>query len=560
MALSVRSASPSETSPLLRPSEEEPDHDASPSNQVLDRNEELADGGAPDVPADEPTTGQLIKIMASTYLGIVLAALDGTMVATLTASISASYNSLTLLAWLASSYFIANAVLQPLAGKLTDIYGRRAGLLLSHVFFCAGNLICGFANGESMVILGRVFAGLGSGGLNGIPLFIASDLVPLRRRGIWQGFNNIWFGLGSGIGGVYGGWMNDSLGWRWAFIVLVPLTIVSGILVGFFVRLPTKEFDKLETEEKWRRIDFPGAFVLVTAIVILLVGLNAGGNTVPWFHPLVLVTLPLSAALFLVFVYIEANYTVEPIIPVKLLLDRTVIAACLTNWFFTMAQISLTFYAPIYFQVQGMSAFDAGIRLIPTSIGAAGGSITCGIIMRVVGRYYILNLVIQFLFLLPLGLTTRFTLNTPQWYPFVYFFFTGFAYAGMLTVTVTALIAAVDQKYHAVVTSGAFAFRGTGSTIGITICSLVFQNILIKRLWESFGGREDAARIIGRLRDSLSENKYLPHDWSGDAEDDYMAALSGVFLTIFGLAVLGTISSLFMKEHTLHKDLARRRS
>ncbi len=205
MSPSVQSASPSETSPLLRPSEEGPDNSAFPSKPVPDRNEGIADGGGPNVPTDEPTTGQLIKIMASTYLGIVLAALDGTMVATLTASISTSYNSLTLLAWLASSYFIANAVLQRLAGKLTDIYGRRAGSLLSHVFFCAGNPICGFANGESMVILGRVFARLGSGGLNGIPLFIASDLVPLRRRGIWQGFNNIWFGLGSGLGGVFGG-------------------------------------------------------------------------------------------------------------------------------------------------------------------------------------------------------------------------------------------------------------------------------------------------------------------------------------------------------------------
>lgn len=83
---------------------------------------------------------------------------------------------------------------------------------------------------------------------------------------------------------------------------------------------------------------------------------------------------------------------------------------------------------------------------------------------------------------------------------------------------------------------------------------------MAKRLWESFRRKEDAARIIGRLRDSLSEIKYLPHDWSGDAEDDYMAALAGVFVTIFGLAALGTISSLFMKEHTLHKDLARRRS
>lgn len=511
-------------------------------------------------PLGEPTTGRLLLIMASTYLGIILAALDGTMVATLTASISDSYNSLTLLAWLASAYFIANSVLQPLAGKLTDIYGRRAGLIVSNILFCLGNLICGLAQSESTIIVGRVVAGLGGGGLNAIPLFITSDLVPLRRRGVWQGFNNICFGLGSGLGGVFGGWMNDTLGWRWAFFILVPLTVLSGLLVTFLVRMPAKDVDRSEWDEKWRRIDFAGAFVLTTAVVLLLVGLNSGGNTVPWVHPLIFVTIPLSAALFIVFVYVEVSYAIEPVIPVGLLLNRTVLAACLTNWFFTMAQISLTFYAPIYFQVQGMSAMAAGVRLIPTSVGAAFGGIICGVVMRAMGKYYALNLVIQVLFLVPLGLTTRFTLNTPQWCPFVYFFFTGFAYAGMLTVTVTALIAAVDQKHHAVITSASYAFRGTGSTIGITICSLVFQNILIKRLWEEFGAEKDAAKIIGRLRDSLTEIKYLPGDWSHGAEDAYMDALTGVFLTIFGLAVIGALSSLFMKEHTLHKDLARRRS
>jgi len=548
-----------ETSPLLGP-KSYPTNGAILPEADAEHGNEPATAGDPTASSEEPTTGQLLLIMASTYLGIVLAALDGTMVATLTASISASYNSLTLLAWLASAYFIANSVLQPLAGKLTDIYGRRAGLIISNALFCAGNLICGLAHGESIIIVGRVIAGLGGGGLNAIPLFITSDLVPLRRRGVWQGFNNICFGLGSGLGGVFGGWMNDTLGWRWAFFILVPLTVLSGLVVTFLVKIPAKEVDKSEWDEKWKRIDFSGAMVLTTAVVLLLVGLNSGGNTVPWVHPLVLVTIPLSAALFIAFVHIEASYAIEPIIPVKLLLNRTVLAACLTNWFFTMSQIALTFYAPIYFQVQGMSAMAAGVRLIPTSVGAAFGGVICGIVMRAMGKYYVLNLVIQVLFLLPLDLTTRFTLDTPHWCPFVYFFFTGFAYAGMLTITVTALIAAVDQKHHAVITSASYAFRGTGSTIGITICSLVFQNILIKRLWEEFGEEKDAATIIGRLRDSLTEIKYLPGDWSNGAEDAYMDALRGVFLTIFGLAVIGALFSLFMKEHTLHKDLARRRS
>ena len=508
---------------------------------------------------EELSTTQLAIVLGSTYLGIILAALDGTMVATLTASISASYNSLTLLAWLASAYFIANSVLQPLAGKVTDIYGRRAGLVLCNVLFCAGNLICGLARSESIIILGRVVAGLGGGGLNAIPLFITNDLVPLRRRGVWQGFNNICFGVGSGLGGIYGGWLNDTIGWRAAFLILVPLTLLSCVLVALLVRMPIKEVK--DVEEKWRRIDMLGSIVLVSAIILLLVGLNSGGNTVPWNHPLVLASLPVSFILFAGFAYVEANIAMEPIIPVKLLLNQTVLAACLTSWFFSMAQLALTFYAPIFFQIQGKSAKVAGLLLIPTSVGAAVGGIASGVIIRASGRYYLLNIVVQILFLVPLGLATRFDLTTPVVQPIIYFFFTGLAYAGKLTVTVTALIAAVQQKHQAVITSASYACRGTGSAIGIAVCSLVFQNILKRRLWEEFGEEDEAASIIGRLRDNLREIKYLPDNgWMTDASDAYMDALRGVFWTIFGLAAVGTLASLFMREHTLHKSLARRDS
>ncbi|KAL9102406.1 MAG: hypothetical protein Q9163_002451 [Psora crenata] len=507
----------------------------------------------------ELSTSQLTVIMGSTYLGIILAALDGTMVATLTASISASYNSLTLLAWLASAYFIANSVLQPLAGKLTDIYGRRAGLVLCNVLFCAGNLISGLAQTESTIILGRVVAGLGGGGLNAIPLFITNDLVPLRRRGVWQGFNNICFGLGSGLGGIFGGWLNDSFGWRWAFKILVPLTMLSGLLVFFLVKMPTESINDAEAEERRKRVDIWGSLVLVIAIILLLFGLNSAGNTVPWSHPLVLVSLPLSIALFFTFGYIEANVAAEPVIPVRLLLNRTVLSACLNSWFFSMAQLALTFYSPIFFQVQGKSATKAGLLLIPTSVGAAFGGIATGVVIRGSGKYYALNIIIQILFLLPLGLATRFTLETPSLYPIIYFFFTGFAYAGKLTVTVTALIAAVEPKYQAVITSASYACRGTGSTIGIAICSLVFQNILNKSLWKRFGHETEAAAIIGRLRDNLAEIRHLPSVvWMDEAEEAYMDALRGVFWAIFGLAAMGTVASLFMREHILHKDLGRR--
>ena len=543
-----------EQTPLLNGDTTKPiDHGtlATPEDAIVDDTDH---SGKPLVP--EQSTLQIAKVLGVTWIGAFLAALDSTIVATLSSAISTSFHSLSLLSWLASAYFIANAALQPLSGKLTDIYGRRAGLIFSNIFFCAGNLICGLAKDEATMIAGRVVAGMGGGGLTAIGTFVASDMVPLRRRGIWQGFGNICYGMGAALGGVFGGAINDSIGWRWAFLIQVPLTVISGVMIFFVVKIPARETD----EARIRRVDFLGGFVLIAMLVTLLLGLNSGGNIVSWTHPLVLTTLPISGVLLALFIYIEAFYATEPIIPVRLLLNRTILSACLCNWFVTMSCFGLLFYGPIYFQVRGMSATDAGIRMIPQSVGVAIGSVSCGAIMRKIGKYYMLNIAVQSIFVLSLALICTFDLQTPVWPPFIYFFLTGIGYSGMLTVTLLALIAAIEHQHQAVITSASYAFRSTGSTIGITISSAVFQNILKDQLWSRFGDRKNATEIIPRVRDSLDEIKNLPESWKTGVMEVYMDALRGVFVTLLGIGIIGGMASLFMREHRLHSTLARRDS
>ncbi|EAW06634.1 MDR family MFS transporter [Aspergillus clavatus NRRL 1] len=504
--------------------------------------------------AQEPSSKELILILGCIWLGVFLAALDTTIVATLTAPISSSFHSFSLLSWLATSYLISNAAFQPLSGRLTDIYSRRAGLIFSNIFFAAGNLICGLAKSEGTIVLGRVVAGIGGGGLTAISTFVTSDLVPLRKRGVWQGIGNICYGAGSGLGGVFGGWINDTLGWRWAFLIQVPFVVVSGILVAVTVKIPVKETETA----KLKRVDFLGAITLVIALVLLLLGLNTGGNQVPWTHPLILTSLPLSAVFIFIFIYIEANVASEPVIPVRLLLDRTVSSACLTNWFSTMAVFGLLFYLPLYFQVKGLSATAAGVRLVPQALGTSIGSLGSGIFMRATGRYKLYNHTAMFVLVVSSALICTLNLSTAAWIPFIYFFFMGVAYGSMLTITLVALISAVDHEHHAVITSASYAFRSTGSTIGITIASAVFQNILKLGLWSRFGDRKDAGEIISRIRDSLDEVWKLPADWKAGVLDAYMDSLRAVFLTLLGLSVLGALVSLGMREHKLHGNLARR--
>lgn len=474
--------------------------------------------------------------------------------ATLGSSIATDFNSMSLLAWLATTYLIATAATQPLAGKLTDIYSRRNGLLLCNLLFALGNVVCGIAQNSGTLIFGRALAGLGGGGLNTISTIIASDFIPLRKRGLWQGMSNVCWGLGNGLGGVFGGFLNDVWDWKFAFLVQVPLTIASVVMVYIHVEKP----EVVKTKESLiKRVDFFRSSLLIATLVVFLLGLNSGGNVVPWSSPLVLTSIPLSAVLFGAFVLVEEKVAREPVIPVRFMLNRTVACACLVNWFFIMIAYALDFYIIIFFRVRGFSATKAGASLIPFSITTAAGSFLAGWITRRTGRYGKLNIATLLLMLLSVILIAMSSLTTLVWTTILSLSTTGLAIGGMLVVTLLALVGAVEHKDQAVVTSLSYGFRSTGSVIGVAIASAVFQNVLEGQLWERLGGEDHAAEMIGRIRDSLDEVNLLPLQDQIIVRESYMGALQAVFLTLAGLAGMALISGLLIREQKLHETLDR---
>ncbi|KAK5136764.1 hypothetical protein LTR08_002060 [Meristemomyces frigidus] len=540
-----------ERTPLLQ------EHPGAHSSLEAQADQEIREHDAGTTPvAEEPTAAKLLATMVPLWTVTFFAAMDSTIVATLSGPITSSFNSGTLFSWIASGYLIANAACQPLSGKLTDIYGRRAGLVFATTFFAAGTLICGLAQSGSVEILGRVIAGMGGGCLNTISVFIASDLIPLRKRGVWQGISNVVFGAGTGLGGVFGGFVHERYGWRYAFYIQVPFIVAGGITACIFVKVPIK---KTETTNI-RRVDFLGATALVATLVLFLLGLNSGGNIVPWNHPLVYVSLPLSFISLLLFIYIEDRIAIEPVIPVRLLLNPSVIAACLTNWFGSMAVYALYYYGPTYFQVvRSLTATRAGALFIPSSAGAAIGSLSSGLIMRATGRYRWLNVAMQVMSVAAFALIlATFNRTVDSYSPYLYLFMVGTSYGSTLTITLLALIAAVDHKYQAIITSASYAFRSTGSSIGITVASVVFQNVVRVRLYDRFGGQPGAADEIRRIRDSIDEIQHLPPGWHDGVIDAHVEALRAVWAVLLGFAVLTAIASLFIREHKLHKNLERK--
>ncbi|KAJ0308362.1 hypothetical protein COL5a_000738 [Colletotrichum fioriniae] len=498
---------------------------------------------------------RLALILGTSYFGVFLGAIDSTIIATLSGPISSEFKSLSLMSWLATAYLISNAACQPISGRLTDIFGRGPGLVFSNLFFAAGNLICGLARTESVMIFGRVVAGVGGGGLMSISTFLGSDLIPLRQRGVYQGIGNIAYGSGAMLGGVFGGLINDhtAMGWRLAFLVQVPPVLVSAVLVAVLVKVPPKASDK----SYLARIDFFGVFLTISFLVLLLLGLNAGGNLVPWVHPLPLTTIPLSVVAFIGFIVWESRVK-QPIIPVRLLANRTILAACLTNLLCTMVMMMAIFYVPLYLQVNGLSATQAGLRILTSPLGVSIMSVGAGYIMKRTGKYVIPGISALVLFNTGIIILTQFNENTPAWVNYVVFFLVGGGYGAMLTITLLGCIAAVDHSQQAVITSATYLARSLGGTIGITIGSAVYQNVLRVKLWERFGDYPNAAEIIGRIRDDLDELKNLPPGWKPGVIDSFREAFGSVWYTMLGLSILALVFISLMRQHVLHSTLERR--
>jgi MFS family permease len=222
----------------------------------------------------------------------------------LSATIASEFGSLAVISWLGSGYLIALATVQPLSGKLAVIFGRRPGFLFCLAIFAIGNATCGLARSKETIILGRVLAGIGGGGCNSICTFIASDLIPLRRRGMWHGVGIIVYSTGLGVGGVVGGAINEIWGCRLAFLAIVPLTIFSGIGVAIFLPHRASHGER-NIKAGLRRIDFGGSFVLVSALVLFLYGLNHENSDGVPSTLLLEVTMPIAVALFIAFIAIE---------------------------------------------------------------------------------------------------------------------------------------------------------------------------------------------------------------------------------------------------------------
>ncbi|KAH6624109.1 major facilitator superfamily domain-containing protein [Chaetomium sp. MPI-SDFR-AT-0129] len=516
----------------------------------------------------EPDANELSNARLSAVFGSIWVILNSphsvlrysTIVATLTAVISTSFSSFNNLSWFGTAYLVGTAATQPLAGRWTDIYGRREGLIVAGIVFGIGTLLCGLATQEWVFILGRAVAGAGGGATTATSTFVGADLVPLRRRGVVQGINNIAMGCGTGLGGLVGGLFSKWFGWKMAFLVQLPFVILGLVLCAVVSDIPSRpaKEDHEARIDDGRRLDYAGSVTLVLAIVLLLVGLNAGGNQVAWSHPLVWSTMALAVIFFALFLYIELHCATQPIIPLGLLLHRTVWSGCLTYFFAHMAAFATMYYIPIYLQVRGSDPTHASLRFIPQSIGTAIGAYGTGLLIKATGNYVYLSAAAHFFLVAASALAATLHGETASWCPFLYLGMMGLGFGAMLVTTMLALISSVEHSEHAVVTSASFTFRAIGSSTGITVASAVFQNTLIRGLHRRLGDGENIDELTERIRRNLDVIWELDPPTRSAVQDGYMESLRYVFVTILIMSAVSMASSLVMRQNKLHNNLSRR--
>ena len=437
---------------------------------------------------------QFRLLCLSIWTGTFLSALDGTIIATLLTPIGSSFNASNQTSWLGTSYLLSVCAFTPTYGRLADLAGRRAAHITALTFFTLGTILCALAPSMNTLIAARGLAGVGGGGINTVGVIIMTDLVDLRRRGMFQGYANIFFGLGAAMGGPVGGWISDTIGWRGAFWVQPPLLLAAGVGVWVNAKhtkpLPatiiTKRHDNYlsishgdtenedhmvgnghgnKEEEGWRsklaQVDWAGLILLVVAVGSLLLGMSfktssrtLSGDEYPWSSPWIYVPLLFSALTTLLFILVEHRFAIQPILPLSLLARRTPLGVGLSNFFMTLSQFSLLYNVPLYFAtVHGDSSSVAGAHLLPNSVMICFGSLAVGYVMRRTGRYWTLTLLCSGLIVLSSVRLCFWTRENTQagggrgWsWSWVDVMPGGFGYAGVLTTSLVGLMSDVTRE------------------------------------------------------------------------------------------------------------------
>ncbi|KRE42617.1 MDR family MFS transporter [Knoellia sp. Soil729] len=423
--------------------------------------------------SEQPLTHrQIVTILIGLMSGMFLAALDQTIVATAIRTIADDLQGLEHQAWATTAYLITATIVTPLYGKLSDIYGRKKFFVTAITIFVLGSILCTFSTSMIELAFFRAVQGLGAGGLFSLALAIVGDIVPPRERAKYQGYFLAVFGTSSVLGPVIGGFLAgaDSIlgvtGWRWVFLVNVPIGIAALTLVSKTLHLRHTRLD--------HRIDWSGAALLSVSLVPLLL-VSEQGREWGWTSGNAIACYAVGVLAAAAFFWQEARMGEEAILPLAMFKNRTVGVSSLASVLIGIAMFGGLASLPLYLQiVKGATPTEAGLLLLPMTLGIMTGSISSGQVISRTGRYRIFPVVGVGLLMVSLFVFHYIHFDTPLWQTMIVMVFFGLGLGFNFQPLTLAVQNAVPPQQIGVATSTATFTRQIGGTIG----TAVFLSIL----------------------------------------------------------------------------------
>ena len=495
---------------------------------------------------DPDTSGALVSpqrrnfVFLAIVLGMLLAALDQTIVATALPTIVADLGGAGHQSWVVTSYLLASTIITALAGRLGDLFGRKVVFQAAVTFFVAGSVLCGLSQSMAMLVGARALQGIGGGAITVTATALIGEVIPLRDRGRYQGALGAVFGVTTVIGPLLGGYFTDHLTWRWAFWVNVPVSIVV-----FFVAAAA--IPSLATRGK-AVIDYAGILFVGLGATGLTLATSWGGTTYPWNSPTIIGLFAASAASLGIFVWVESRSSgpeSAPILPTRLFANPVFTVCCVLSFVVGFAMLGALTFLPTYMQfVDGVSATTSGLRTLPMVAGMLSTSIGSGVLVGRTGRYKIFPVAGTAVMALAFLLMSRMDSSTSALLQSVYLFILGAGIGSCMQVLVLIVQNTSSFEDLGVATSGVTFFRTIGSSFGAAIFGSLFTNFLHSRI----GAALAASGAPSAAANSPEALHRLPRTVAAPIVSAYAASLTQVFLWAVPVALVGFILALFLRE------------
>ncbi|MBE1494736.1 EmrB/QacA subfamily drug resistance transporter [Amycolatopsis lexingtonensis] len=490
--------------------------------------------------------GRVNAVFGAVLLGMLLAALDQTIVGTALPTIVGDLGGAGHLSWVVTSYLLAETIMTVVVGKLGDLFGRKLMFQLSVVVFGIGSFFAGFADSMVWLIVWRAVQGLGGGGLMVTSTALIADVVPLRERGKYQGVLGSVFGVVTVAGPMLGGFFVDHLSWRWAFYVNIPLVVV--VLVVASSAMPNARAAVKPV------IDYLGILLIGLAATGLTLVTSWGGTQYAWTSPTIIGMAIGSVVLLAAFVFAELRAK-EPMLPMRLFRNPVFTVGGIMSFVVGFAMLGALSYLPTYMQyVQGTSATSSGVRLLPMVLALLVASIAAGNAVSRTGRYKIFPLVGAAGMTIGLYLLSRLDADTGFWEASAYMAVLGLGIGLGMQVLTIAVQNTVDYADLGVATSGVTFLRSIGSSFGAAIFGTVYANQLTPNLAAALASLPPG--VDPRALQVPTALHALPDAVSAPVIKAYSDSLHVVFLAAAPVGLVAFALAFFLKEVPL-RDTAR---